>query len=88
MLVIIGDPHTLQFDMNWLRIIEYCIQNNSFLQGERLFELEKVAEFGNHQNLPFHTEQNFPTDGHYANQNSNQIHLARNRDPYQKIQLD
>lgn len=32
--IIIGDAHTLKLDKNWLRVIEHCVQNNSFIQVE------------------------------------------------------
>lgn len=37
LVVIIGDPHTLKLDENWLRMMEYCMANDSFLQSDKKF---------------------------------------------------
>lgn len=39
LIVIIGDPHTLKLDKNWSRVMQYCMENNSFLQSNKKFSL-------------------------------------------------
>lgn len=39
LLIIVGDPHTLCLDENWEKLIEYCIQNNALIQGDKPFYL-------------------------------------------------
>lgn len=33
LLVIVGDPHSLQHDANWNKLIEYCLENNAMIQS-------------------------------------------------------
>lgn len=33
LLVIVGDPHALQHDPNWNKLIEYCLENNAMIQS-------------------------------------------------------
>ncbi|XP_055301141.1 putative helicase mov-10-B.1 isoform X2 [Sitodiplosis mosellana] len=40
LVVIIGDPHTLKLDPNWLRVMEFCLKNNSFFQSDKVFSLK------------------------------------------------
>lgn len=37
LLVIIGDPFTLEKDANWLRVIKHCHENNSFIQSDKIY---------------------------------------------------
>ncbi|XP_031626698.1 putative helicase mov-10-B.2 isoform X2 [Contarinia nasturtii] len=41
LLIIIGDPHTLSSDKNWRRLIEYCIENDALIQGDKPFRLDQ-----------------------------------------------
>lgn len=42
LLIIIGDPHTLARDNNWRRVIDYCIENKSLIQGDKVYPVEVV----------------------------------------------
>lgn len=33
LLIIVGDPHCLQYDSNWNKLIEYCLENNAMIQS-------------------------------------------------------
>lgn len=33
LLVIVGDPHSLQHDANWNKLIGYCLENNAMVQS-------------------------------------------------------
>lgn len=39
LVIIVGDPHTLSINAHWFRVIQHCIQNNSFVQGSKAFTL-------------------------------------------------
>lgn len=39
LLIIIGDPHTLKLDDNWKKLIKYCLDNKSLIQGDKKFVL-------------------------------------------------
>lgn len=43
LLIIVGDPHTLCADKNWRALIEYCIQNDAFIQGDKPFSITQTS---------------------------------------------
>lgn len=44
LLVIIGDPHTLNKDPNWSAFIKYCYENGNLIQSDSHFTPEAQAQ--------------------------------------------
>lgn len=37
LLIVIGDPFTLEQDENWLELMKYCLENEALIQSQNVF---------------------------------------------------
>lgn len=44
LLIVVGDPHTLNTNPHWHEFIKYCYTNGSLIQSDNQFTLDSGSE--------------------------------------------